>query len=189
MKFGLATLFRPRTRGWGAASAAIEEYVDEREAADRQCASACMRKERSDERQVQKRRLLSGLRAGRDRPRLQPLHQGAWQGARPRPRRAQELELLRRHGGQERRSEAADLSVGAQSLDRRKDGLRHRHGAVQRLLSQSEKGRIRPRQRPRLARGRPTGCRARPGTRPTRPARSRPSTRSTGSSKRSAKKA
>ena len=35
MKLGLATLFRPRTRGWGEASAAIEEYVDEREAADR----------------------------------------------------------------------------------------------------------------------------------------------------------
>jgi len=27
MKLGLATLFRPRTRGWDAASAAIEEYV------------------------------------------------------------------------------------------------------------------------------------------------------------------
>ena len=35
MKLGLATLFRPRTRGWGAASAAIEEYVEEREAAAR----------------------------------------------------------------------------------------------------------------------------------------------------------
>ena len=29
MKFGLATLFRPRTRGWRGASAAISEYVDE----------------------------------------------------------------------------------------------------------------------------------------------------------------
>ena len=35
-----------------------------------------------------------------------------------------ELELLRRDGGQEHRSQAADLSVGAQSLDRGGDGLR-----------------------------------------------------------------
>ena len=35
MKLGLATLFRPRTRGWDAASAAIEEYVEECEAAAR----------------------------------------------------------------------------------------------------------------------------------------------------------
>ena len=35
MKFGFATLFRPRTRGWKRASAAIAEYVDEREVADR----------------------------------------------------------------------------------------------------------------------------------------------------------
>ena len=41
----------------------------------------------------------------------------------------------------------------------------------------------------RLARGRPSGSRARPGTRPTRPARSRPSTRSTGSRRRSARRA
>ena len=34
-KLGLATLFRPRTRGWGKARAAIDEYVEEREAADR----------------------------------------------------------------------------------------------------------------------------------------------------------
>jgi len=34
MKLGLATLFHPRTRGWGRASAAIEEYVAERHAAD-----------------------------------------------------------------------------------------------------------------------------------------------------------
>jgi heterodisulfide reductase subunit C len=34
-KLGLATLFRPRTRRWGKARAAIEEYVEEREAADR----------------------------------------------------------------------------------------------------------------------------------------------------------
>ncbi len=34
-KLGLATLFRPRTRGWGKARAAIEDYVDERHAADR----------------------------------------------------------------------------------------------------------------------------------------------------------
>ena len=45
----------------------------------------------------------------------------------------------------ESRSEAADLSLGAQSLDCRKDGLQHGDGAVQRLLSQSEKGGIRPR--------------------------------------------
>lgn len=32
---GLATLFRPRTRGWGPARAAIEEYVHEKEAAQR----------------------------------------------------------------------------------------------------------------------------------------------------------
>ncbi len=71
--------------------------------------------------------------------------------------RARQLELLRRDGGQEYRPQTADLSVGAQSLDRREDGLRHRHGAVQRLLSQPEKGGIRPRQRRRLARGqRPT---------------------------------
>jgi heterodisulfide reductase subunit C len=35
VKLGLATLFRPRTRGWGRARAAIAEYVDERKAADR----------------------------------------------------------------------------------------------------------------------------------------------------------
>ena len=35
MKLGLATLFHPRTRGWGAARAAIGEYVEERKAADR----------------------------------------------------------------------------------------------------------------------------------------------------------
>ena len=34
-----------------------------------------------------------------------------------------------------------------------RDGLQHRYGAVQRLLSQSEKGRVRPRQRRELARG------------------------------------
>jgi len=33
MKLGLAALFCPRTGGWSAASAAIEEYVEEREAA------------------------------------------------------------------------------------------------------------------------------------------------------------
>ena len=35
MKLGLATLIRPRTRGWGRARAAIGEYVTERNAADR----------------------------------------------------------------------------------------------------------------------------------------------------------
>ena len=35
MKLGLATVFRPRTRGWGKAQAAIDEYVAEREAAAR----------------------------------------------------------------------------------------------------------------------------------------------------------
>ena len=45
--------------------------------------SGSMRKEPSDERQVQKGRLLPRLRARRHRPRLQPLHQGARQGARP----------------------------------------------------------------------------------------------------------
>jgi heterodisulfide reductase subunit C len=35
-KMGLATLFRPRTRGWNKARAAIEDYIDERQAADRQ---------------------------------------------------------------------------------------------------------------------------------------------------------
>jgi heterodisulfide reductase subunit C len=35
MKMGLATLFHPRTRGWRKARAAIDEYVTEREAADR----------------------------------------------------------------------------------------------------------------------------------------------------------
>ncbi|HZD91777.1 MAG TPA: hypothetical protein VE224_16875, partial [Pseudolabrys sp.] len=34
MKLGLATLFHPRTRGWSKASAAIDEYVAERHAAD-----------------------------------------------------------------------------------------------------------------------------------------------------------
>lgn len=34
-KLGLATVFRPRTRGWGRASDAIAEYVTERKAADR----------------------------------------------------------------------------------------------------------------------------------------------------------
>ena len=40
MKLGLATLFHPRTRGWGGRSAAIEEYVAERKAADRPRARA-----------------------------------------------------------------------------------------------------------------------------------------------------
>lgn len=35
MKLGLSTVFHPRTRGWGKARAAIEEYVQERKAADR----------------------------------------------------------------------------------------------------------------------------------------------------------
>jgi len=35
MKLGLATLFQPRTRDWGAASAAIEQYVEECEMAAR----------------------------------------------------------------------------------------------------------------------------------------------------------
>ena len=35
IRLGLATLFQPRTRDWGAASAAIEEYVEECEAAAR----------------------------------------------------------------------------------------------------------------------------------------------------------
>ena len=38
MKFGVATLFRPRTRGWKRASAAIAEYVDEREDGRSPCA-------------------------------------------------------------------------------------------------------------------------------------------------------
>ena len=35
MKMGLAVVFRPKTRGWGKARAAIEEYVEEVEAANR----------------------------------------------------------------------------------------------------------------------------------------------------------
>ncbi|MCA8905786.1 MAG: 4Fe-4S dicluster domain-containing protein [Hyphomonas sp.] len=35
MRMGLATLFHPRTRGWDRARAAIEEYVEEQEAAHR----------------------------------------------------------------------------------------------------------------------------------------------------------
>jgi heterodisulfide reductase subunit C len=35
MKMGLATVFHPRTRGWGRARAAIEEYVAEQEAKNR----------------------------------------------------------------------------------------------------------------------------------------------------------
>ena len=35
MKLGLATFFRPKTSGWGRARAAINEYVEEREAANR----------------------------------------------------------------------------------------------------------------------------------------------------------
>jgi hypothetical protein len=34
-KLGLAALFHPRTRGWSTASAAIEDYVAEREVANR----------------------------------------------------------------------------------------------------------------------------------------------------------
>lgn len=34
-KLGLATLFHPRTRGWGASRRAIEEFIDERHRADR----------------------------------------------------------------------------------------------------------------------------------------------------------
>ena len=59
IKLGLATLFHPRTRGWGAASAAIAEYVDERKAADRRALGLDRARERSDERQVPKSRLLS----------------------------------------------------------------------------------------------------------------------------------
>ena len=39
MTMGLAGLFRPRTRGWGQARAAIEEYVHEREAEQRRALS------------------------------------------------------------------------------------------------------------------------------------------------------
>jgi heterodisulfide reductase subunit C len=35
IKMGFATVFHPRTRGWGRARAAIEDYVHEREAANR----------------------------------------------------------------------------------------------------------------------------------------------------------
>ena len=35
IKMGLAAIFRPRTRGWGKASAAIEEYVQEQEVLQR----------------------------------------------------------------------------------------------------------------------------------------------------------
>ncbi len=35
MTMGLASLVRPRTRGWGRARAAIGDYVAERRAADR----------------------------------------------------------------------------------------------------------------------------------------------------------
>jgi heterodisulfide reductase subunit C len=35
IRLGLAALFRPRTRGWARAQAAIAEYVEERKAADR----------------------------------------------------------------------------------------------------------------------------------------------------------
>ncbi|MEX3007565.1 4Fe-4S dicluster domain-containing protein [Hoeflea sp. TYP-13] len=35
MKLGLSTVFHPRTRGWSAASKALEDYVEERERADR----------------------------------------------------------------------------------------------------------------------------------------------------------
>jgi len=35
MKMGLSTLFHPRTRNWDGARAAIEDYVEERKAADR----------------------------------------------------------------------------------------------------------------------------------------------------------
>jgi len=34
MKMGLATLFHPRTRGWGKAKQAIDEYVVDRHAGD-----------------------------------------------------------------------------------------------------------------------------------------------------------
>jgi heterodisulfide reductase subunit C len=35
MLMGLATLIRPRTRGWGGARAAITEYIEEQEAEQR----------------------------------------------------------------------------------------------------------------------------------------------------------
>ncbi|HEY8594951.1 MAG TPA: 4Fe-4S dicluster domain-containing protein [Devosiaceae bacterium] len=35
MRLGLASVFRPKTRGWGRARVAIDEYVKERKAADR----------------------------------------------------------------------------------------------------------------------------------------------------------
>jgi heterodisulfide reductase subunit C2 len=35
MKLGLATLFHPRTRGWGASQQAMQEYIDERRRADK----------------------------------------------------------------------------------------------------------------------------------------------------------
>ena len=43
--------------------------------------------------------------------------------ARPKTHRTRQLELLRRYGGQERRSQAADLSFGSQSFDRGKMGF------------------------------------------------------------------
>ncbi len=66
-----------------------------------------------------------------------------------------QLELLRRHGGQERRSQDPDVPVGARALAGRQRG-RHgrRDGAVQRLLPQPEEGRVRPVARSKVDRGR-----------------------------------
>ncbi len=104
---------------------------------------------------VQARRLLPGLRARGHRPRLQPLDQGGRQGARPRARRGEELELLRGDGSEERRPEDPDLPLLARDVDRReRDARGGRDGAVQRLLPQPEEGRARSRARRGVARRR-----------------------------------
>ena len=103
--------------------------------------------------QVQEGRLLPRLRPGGHGARLQPLDQGGRNGARARTRRGQELELLRRDGGEEHRPEGADLSFVARHVDRRqRNGPRRRHGALQWLLPQPQESRIRSRARRRLAR-------------------------------------
>ena len=180
MLMGIAALIRPRTRGWGRSRDAIASYVGEQEQRQRKALS--LRRTRSEmmsgsdvkdaQGQVPAGRLLPRLRARGHGPRLQPLDQGGRQGARAQARRGAELELLRGDGSEERRPEDPDVPVVARPVDRRqRDACVGRDGALQRLLSQPQEGRIRPREgrvvargrRPHLGEGRPRDLPGRAG--------------------------
>ena len=190
VKLGIAGVLHPRTAGWSKPRAAIEEHR-RRNARPHEPQGARARpcREPTDERQAQEGRLLPRLRAGGHRHTPMTARPRGRQGAGAGTGGAEELELLRRDGGEEHRSQGADLSFGAQSGHRRRDGLRHGDGALQRLLSQPQEGRIRSAKTTQARAKRTSSFRRRQATPPMSRARSRPSTRSTGSRMRSARTA